>query len=290
MHLQFEWAWQHPTESLAVRKAASSFKSLSGIANKIKLAYTMLSLPAWENLNATVNFFSTKYMKYIDGCPKLPKQMKTIFCVMDELPCYIKGPILDDSSEEDYHEDDGSISASWEVEGNHAQMTVRDPPDPWRKDDHFRESMESEAPSCSIRSPKAKEKSVDDVKVMNSKESLISYDPKIWRGFSSVRNPIETTESYCSIESPELGQEESRISVDATEDLFGLVKQKDLECLVLDSTPRSCSSNRQVLSSEGDVINLVTPPSFLISSCRNKHKKNPVSMGIIDLTDSPISL
>ncbi|KAG6509391.1 hypothetical protein ZIOFF_027378 [Zingiber officinale] len=293
MHLQFEWAWQHPTESLAVRKAASCFKSLSGIANKIKLAYTMLSLPAWENLNATVNFFSTKYMKYIDGCPKLPKQMKTIFCVMDELPCYIKGPILDDSSEEDYHEDDGkesSISACWEVEGNHAQMTVRHPPDPWRKDDHFRESMESEAPSCSIRSPKAKEKPVDDVKVMNSKESLISYDPKIWRGFSSVRNPIETTESYCSIESPELGQEESRISVDATEDLFGLVKQKDIECLVLDSTPRSCSSNRQVLSSEGDVINLVTPPSFLISSCWNKHKKNPVSMAIIDLTDSPISL
>ncbi|KAJ0978409.1 hypothetical protein J5N97_013883 [Dioscorea zingiberensis] len=46
--LQFEWAWQHPVESLAVRKAASSFKSLSGIANKIKLAYTMLTLPTWE--------------------------------------------------------------------------------------------------------------------------------------------------------------------------------------------------------------------------------------------------
>ncbi|XP_074581205.1 uncharacterized protein LOC141837726 [Curcuma longa] len=296
--LQFEWAWQHPTESLAVRKAASSFKSLSGIANKIKLAYTMLSLPAWENLNATVNFFSTKYMKYIDGCPKLPKQMKTIFCVMDELPCYIKGPILDDSSEEDYHEDDdkeSSISACW-VEGNNAQMTVRDPPDRWRKEDHFRESLESEAAPCSVASPKAKEKSsVENVNVMNSKEALISYDPKIWKGFSSVRKPMETTESYCLLESPELGQEESRIPVDAapmscTEGLFSHVKQKDLECLVLDSTPRSCSSNRQVLSPDGDVINLVTPPNFLISSCRNKHKKNPVGMGIIDLTDSPISL
>lgn len=222
--------------------------------------------------------------------------MKTIFCVMDELPCYVKGPILDDSSEEDDHEDDdkeSSISACWEVEG--AQLTVRDPPDHWRKDDHFRESMESEASPCSIGSPKAKEKSVEDVKVMNSKEALISYDPKVWRGFSSVRNPTETTESYCLIESPELVQEESRILVDATpmsctEDLFSLVKQKDLECLALDSTPRSCSSNRQVLSPECDVINLVTPPSFLISSCRNKHKKNPVGMGIIDLTDSPISL
>ncbi|KAK1285283.1 hypothetical protein QJS10_CPB20g00144 [Acorus calamus] len=46
--LQFEWAWQHPVESLAVREAAARFKSLSGIANKIKLAYTMLSLPSWE--------------------------------------------------------------------------------------------------------------------------------------------------------------------------------------------------------------------------------------------------
>lgn len=46
--MQFEWAWQHPVESLAVRKAAVEFKSLGGLANKIKLAYTMLTLPAWN--------------------------------------------------------------------------------------------------------------------------------------------------------------------------------------------------------------------------------------------------
>lgn len=46
--MQFEWAWQHPTASLAVRKAASSFKSLGGVGNKVKLAYTMLNLPSWE--------------------------------------------------------------------------------------------------------------------------------------------------------------------------------------------------------------------------------------------------
>lgn len=48
LHLQFEWAWQHPMESLAVRRAAATFKSFSGVANKIKLAYTMLNLPNWE--------------------------------------------------------------------------------------------------------------------------------------------------------------------------------------------------------------------------------------------------
>ncbi|XP_073024996.1 uncharacterized protein [Primulina eburnea] len=86
--LQFEWAWQHPVESVAVRSAAVSFKSLSGIANKIKLAYTMLSLPAWNSLNLAINFFSTKYRNHTYGCPTLPKQMRTQNCTMDELPCY----------------------------------------------------------------------------------------------------------------------------------------------------------------------------------------------------------
>lgn len=57
--MQFEWAWQHPNESLAVRSAAATFKSLSGIANKIKLAYTMLTLPAWcryEKIYTTSDF------------------------------------------------------------------------------------------------------------------------------------------------------------------------------------------------------------------------------------------
>ncbi|KAJ9543629.1 hypothetical protein OSB04_023336 [Centaurea solstitialis] len=89
--LQFEWAWQHPVESLAVRKAAVGFKSLGGLANKIKLAYTMLTLPAWNNLNLTVNFFSTKYTKHYAGCPSLPCHMRVQVRSMDELPCYTDG-------------------------------------------------------------------------------------------------------------------------------------------------------------------------------------------------------
>lgn len=49
--LQFEWAWQHPTESVAMRQAAVTFKSFSGVANKIKLAHTMLNLPNWQRYN-----------------------------------------------------------------------------------------------------------------------------------------------------------------------------------------------------------------------------------------------
>ncbi|KAK7845517.1 structure-specific endonuclease subunit slx1 [Quercus suber] len=97
----FEWAWQHPHESLAVRKAAANFKSLSGIANKVKLAYTMLTLPAWQSLNITVNFFSTKYTTHSAGCPSLPEHMKVQVCSMDELPCYTE---IDESLSE--NEDD----------------------------------------------------------------------------------------------------------------------------------------------------------------------------------------
>ncbi|PPD69450.1 hypothetical protein GOBAR_DD33670 [Gossypium barbadense] len=86
--LQFEWAWQHPRESEAVRQAAATFKSFSGVTNKIKLAYTMLTLPAWQSLNITINYFSTKYTNHSASCPSLPEQMKVKVSPMDELPCY----------------------------------------------------------------------------------------------------------------------------------------------------------------------------------------------------------
>ncbi|EEF44647.1 uncharacterized protein LOC8282739 [Ricinus communis] len=86
--LQFEWAWQHPMESLAVRQAAATFKSFSGVANKIKLAYTMLNLSAWQSLNITVNYFSTKYSILSAACPSLPEHMKIQVCPVVELPCY----------------------------------------------------------------------------------------------------------------------------------------------------------------------------------------------------------
>ncbi|KAL4587822.1 hypothetical protein LXL04_000696 [Taraxacum kok-saghyz] len=109
--LQFEWAWQHPVESLAVRKAAVGFKSLGGLANKIKLAYTMLTLPTWNNLKLNVNFFSTKYTKHYAGCPTLPTHMRVHIRSMDELPCYTEG--FEEQEEDDmfgfgnnFHDDD----------------------------------------------------------------------------------------------------------------------------------------------------------------------------------------
>ncbi|XP_068339778.1 uncharacterized protein [Pyrus communis] len=88
--LQFEWAWQNPTVSKAVRQAAASFKTLGGLVSKIKLAYTMLTLPPWNSLNLTVNFFSSQYTKHSAGCPRLPEQVKVKVCSMDDLPSSTK--------------------------------------------------------------------------------------------------------------------------------------------------------------------------------------------------------
>ncbi|KAK6163830.1 hypothetical protein DH2020_000694 [Rehmannia glutinosa] len=110
---QFEWAWQHLVESLAARTAAASFKSLSGLANKIKLAYIMLTLPAWQSLNLTVNLFSTKYQKYTYGCPALPEQMRTRVCSMNELTCYnVNSGVNDEWDDNEY---EGSFQESTEA-------------------------------------------------------------------------------------------------------------------------------------------------------------------------------
>ncbi|XP_038894793.1 structure-specific endonuclease subunit SLX1 [Benincasa hispida] len=122
--LQFEWAWQHPNESLAVRSAAATFKSLSGVANKVKLAYTMLTLPAWCSLNITVNYFSTKYMKNAAGCPSLPKHMKVQVSPINELPCYSEGDqcVLENEDDWEYNRECEEI-CSFRVYGSMKEVS-----------------------------------------------------------------------------------------------------------------------------------------------------------------------
>ncbi|KAL0434929.1 UNVERIFIED_CONTAM: Structure-specific endonuclease subunit SLX12 [Sesamum radiatum] len=124
-YFSFEWAWQHPAKSLAVRAAAASFKSVSGLANKIKLAYTMLTLPAWRSFNLTMNFFSTKYQIYIFGCPALPEQKRTQVRSMDELPCYDRNACLNDEFSSD---EECEVSGSFEPASEESSRTVHDSP------------------------------------------------------------------------------------------------------------------------------------------------------------------
>ncbi|KAH9300906.1 hypothetical protein KI387_012489, partial [Taxus chinensis] len=100
----FEWAWQNPKMSLAVKEAAKGLKQLGGIAGKIRLAYTMLTLSEWKSLNITVNFLSTKHVGNTKGCPTLPSHMKVQICPVDELPCYTDNWLSDgeDDMEEEH--------------------------------------------------------------------------------------------------------------------------------------------------------------------------------------------
>ncbi|KAL8129851.1 hypothetical protein V2J09_019006 [Rumex salicifolius] len=114
--LQFEWAWQHPTESLAVRNAACGLKSLSGLPNKIKVAFTMLTLHTWQSMDLVVNFFSTKYMTHIAACPSLPRQMKVQFGSMDDLPCYCPSNQSLHNDDNDWDLDPQECSGSDDIE------------------------------------------------------------------------------------------------------------------------------------------------------------------------------
>ncbi|KAF9594232.1 hypothetical protein IFM89_028889 [Coptis chinensis] len=115
--LKFEWAWQHPTGSLVVKKPTSSLESLPGIGDNIKLAYKMLNLPPWQSMNLTVNFLSTKYINDAVGCPSLPKQVKVQICPMDELPCYTGGRIFNEMDEMDDLDDEDDEEEGEEENG-----------------------------------------------------------------------------------------------------------------------------------------------------------------------------
>ncbi|CAN6994521.1 unnamed protein product [Brassica oleracea var. botrytis] len=97
----------------AVREAAAAFKSFSGLARKIKLAYTMLTLPAWNSLNLTVNYFSSKYAHHSGVSPSLPPHMKVQVCA--------KG---DNDSQP---EDEESLDSNEEEDDDNTQSQPRNP-------------------------------------------------------------------------------------------------------------------------------------------------------------------
>lgn len=112
--LQFEWAWQHPLKSLAVREAASGLKPIRGTSGKIKLLYTMLNLSEWRNMDLTINILSTKHIPFTKGCPTLPCQMQVRIGPLEDLPCY-RGSFSESSASSGdenvlAEEDDGYIS------------------------------------------------------------------------------------------------------------------------------------------------------------------------------------
>ncbi|KAI0512024.1 hypothetical protein KFK09_012658 [Dendrobium nobile] len=272
--LQFEWAWQHPTESLAVRKAASSFKSLSGLANKIKLAYSMLNLPSWDNLNLTVNFFSTKYTKHIAGCPRLPNQMRFKICSMDDLPCYVEGHALHCSSdvfdeadgEEDINEDiNMPASADVTIEGMNRNINQMGNTISY----NCEQTLQTEKPQNFLEFLESTEECYGN---LYSNSRILMESSEFNELSQSPRRVIECRRGSSTSLCPNSCSEESEMEQ---------ARQK--------STPRSSDNEAMtsslLLSPKVDVINLCTPSSGII---RSKTKRALFDSIIIDLTDSPM--
>ncbi|KAK4780127.1 hypothetical protein SAY87_016233 [Trapa incisa] len=258
--LQFEWAWQHPRKSIAVREAAANFKSLSGIAHKIKLAYAMLTLPSWHSMNITVNYFSTKYLNHSAGCMSLPKQMKVRICPMDELPCYVDGstsPIESDNEWEEYGESD---SASGTQDDSLANAAVHTLP--------ANEILES----C---------KSYDgqqfaEASVFGAKDGLqsILLDSPL-RALSPIKRKLS------SLDDANL--------IDRTIEEFGAQLDQHADGQSLGGST-SINTVTSPTSPDIEIIELVTPPPDPRGEeLRAKRRRVPtVSKQVIDLTNSPV--
>ncbi|KAI5408428.1 hypothetical protein KIW84_054309 [Lathyrus oleraceus] len=297
--LQFEWAWQHPIESLAVRKAAVGFKSLSGVANKIKLAYTMLTLPSWESMDMTVNFFSTKYMKHCAGCPDLPQHMTVEIGSMDELPCYterVDGMLEnedDDNNELEFGDNNASTSNSV-PDACDDSVTADSPKNPshgenisepfgWNK-----ESEATEPPSHMFTPFECNEESEA------TELSGHSFTPFEWNKESEVTElpghsftPREHSEPFDSI----LSRKGKASSVIEKTDFISSTIKSNAESSKTDSEQTGASDVRGAffVPHQADIIDLSTPSP----SCRNdiemkkRRVSSTVSSEFIDLTKSP---
>ncbi|KAL5580553.1 hypothetical protein UlMin_012995 [Ulmus minor] len=299
--LQFEWAWQHPTKSLAVREAAGNFKSRSGVANKIKLAYTMLALPSWQSLNITVNYFSTKYKQHSAGCPSLPEQMKVKVCPMDELPCYLKGneSLLESDHELDFEEDDevsGASKSSQEASLDSVIDNSEDHPTGINKmsdelDGWIDKGDECRGQSSFTKSPEQAYSNLQLPTFEDHQNGIVtmSYDLYGWsegegdddcREQSSFTDSVEKTSPNVSPSSV------IAVDEDVRDNNFELDQpaRKQRRTADKDQPPRS----RNVVPSGVEIIDMTTPSPQCRSSFLGKRRKaSSVYPEIIDLTRSP---
>nr|GMD28199.1 structure-specific endonuclease subunit SLX1 isoform X1 [Ipomoea batatas] len=276
--LQFEWAWQHPKESLAVREAAVSFKAFGGVANKIKMAYTMLTLPAWQRLNLTVNFFSTKYTKHAAGCPILPEHIKVRVCPMDDLPCY--SGISWDSCEHDEYDDEecDRIGGSQEladegsVESNSSRnSTAAD----------IEESIEQNATGkTNLTEQMISKKHKWDQGTTRLRDSP---SPKENHGHSSFTNFPWPSSPFGIRSNNILDCTEDELRFEDSDVTFHHQTNKLPETIVISNQHPSQKT------SEVEIIDICTPPPPCIRNAIDKRTTLSTAFPeIIDLTESPI--
>ncbi|KAL0020174.1 hypothetical protein WJX79_002771 [Trebouxia sp. C0005] len=90
--LQFEWAWQHPTASKAVRDAAQRLGTIAmrGAKGKVRLLFEMLSLDPWCYYPLTVQLLSTSYAPLRNKCLQPPAHVAVTVAPMEMLPVVVE--------------------------------------------------------------------------------------------------------------------------------------------------------------------------------------------------------
>lgn len=262
--LQFEWAWQHPVESRAVRRAAASFKTLGGVANKIKLAYTMLTLPEWQSLNLTVNFFSTKYKMHSASCPRLPEHMKVRVCALDELPCYT-GIDRDEYTTNVWENSEEYEGSSEELIDGRAAGSTSSNSSFSNQDKASTEENDDEHTDW---------REVDELADENStpgrEHSYIIIDSPAVRS-SSIQSDIADKKEIHELDGGKLGQ------------------QANILCSTqMDGYHDPLTTKNAGLPGEVEVIDVFTPPCSKVRADYKRRRLSASCPEIIDLTDSPM--
>lgn len=120
--LQFEWAWQHPGKSKAVREAYEALKrrkmGVTGVVGRARILYEMLCLSPWNRLPLKVNFTSEESWKALKPSvfnfgdsfsSKFPGHMVELLRPLSAISDEFKNGEVSDS--DDSFSDDAELSA-----------------------------------------------------------------------------------------------------------------------------------------------------------------------------------
>lgn len=116
--LQFEWAWQHPKESRAVRDTAreSGLLTKRGVASKLHILGLMLGAQPFIHWPLGLHLIDTAIHAHLVSakapCP-LPSHVAVTIGPLETMPMYVGKPDAecDDNGAEDDDEDGGSASS-----------------------------------------------------------------------------------------------------------------------------------------------------------------------------------
>ncbi|CAD7698534.1 unnamed protein product [Ostreobium quekettii] len=110
--LQFEWAWQHPTKSKAVRAAAEKLgtKGMKGLKGKVNVLHEMLHTSPWCYFPLSLQLLSSKWNPLRQGCRPPPGHMPVNVAPLPYLPESVADDDLESDTKESEALGDGDNS------------------------------------------------------------------------------------------------------------------------------------------------------------------------------------